>query len=103
MFEKVLAQHHRRGRQRTRAALTASIGAHALLALGAAHIPLGRAGTAPATEELVTFVDIPVPTAPVAPAPPAPPPTASRRRPITTARSAGSPRTSTTPPAVRPG
>jgi len=75
MFEKVLAGERRRAHQRTRAALIASIGAHTVLALGAARVPLGATGEPTATEEVVSFMDLPAPVEAAKPeAPPAPVP-----------------------------
>jgi TonB family protein len=68
MFEKVLAGDRRRARQRTRLALTASVAAHTLVALGAAHVPLGPAGEPRSTEEVVSFMDLPAPDRPAEPA-----------------------------------
>jgi TonB family protein len=63
MFEKVLAGDRRRIRQRTRFALTASIAAHAVVAMGAARIPLARIHPSPSVEEVVSFVELPAPKA----------------------------------------
>jgi TonB family protein len=65
MFEKVLAGERHRTRQRNRLAITASVMAHALVAMGAARVPLNHLPRPQTLEETVSFLDLPVPAAPV--------------------------------------
>jgi TonB family protein len=82
MFEKVLAGDRRRIRQRNRLAVTASVLAHAMVAMGAARLPLSHLPRVQVTEETVSFMDLPLPDRPapeqrLAPSQPAPTPAAT--------------------------